>query len=118
MGKSYAVRVRLDCERYDFILGRRVLDIFEEHEFDRVEECVSFIDSLLKSSEFADKYYAYKLRLEILRNYEVVQFITVHLSWNKETTFLFTSDENLLPLKEEYYHKKQESSIWGPAPEW
>lgn len=118
MDKSYKVRIRIDTERYDFRLRRRVLDIFEEHEFNTLDECVSFIDSLLKSSEFVDKYYAYHLRVEILEGHEVKHFITIHLGWHKEVKFLFSSDESVLPLKEEYYHKAQQTSIWGPSPEW
>lgn len=114
---TYKVRTRLDCERYDFRLRRRVFDVFEEHSFSTLESCVDFIDATLKSKDI-EKYFGYKLKIEILEDYEVLFFVTIHLGWDKETSFLFSSDESVLPLKDEYYHKKQQNSIWGPAPEW
>ena len=115
---TYKVRIRLDCERFNFVLRRRVFDVLEECFFENVAECIRFIDESLKSEEFVSKYFGCKLKLEILDINEVKFFVTIHLGWNRETVFLFSSDEAILPLKEEYYHKKQETSIWGPTPEW
>ena len=119
MSKSYSVRIRLDCERYDFVLRRRIFDVLDKYSFESVADCVEFIDTSLKSDEFAAKYFGCKLKLEILGlDNEVKFFITIHIGWNRETVFLFSSNESVLPLKEEYYHKAQQNSIWGPAPKW